>query len=75
MQGEKLTSTNCTVAVLGIGEPFHMLDKDTIQGLINEFELAGEEAPAASTDAAADAESAVPEAGAPTDEGAAPMDI
>ncbi|XP_019226305.1 PREDICTED: proteasome subunit alpha type-1-A-like [Nicotiana attenuata] len=75
LQGEKLTSTNCTVAVLGIGEPFHMLDKDTIQGLINEFELAGEEAPAASTDAAADAESAVPEAVAPTNEGAAPMDI
>ncbi|KAH0708445.1 hypothetical protein KY284_009872 [Solanum tuberosum] len=75
LQGEKLTSTNCTVAVVGVGEAFHMLDKETIQGLINEFELAGEEAPAATTVAAADTESAVPEAGAPTDKGAAPMDI
>ncbi|MCD7456063.1 Proteasome subunit alpha 1 [Datura stramonium] len=76
LQGEKLTSTNCTVAVVGVGEAFHILDKETIQGLINEFELAGEEeAPATTTDAAADAKPAVPEAGAPTDEGAAPMDI
>ncbi|XP_060171370.1 proteasome subunit alpha type-1-A-like [Lycium barbarum] len=77
LQGEKLTSTNCTVAVVGVGEAFHVLDIETIQGLINEFELAGEEeALAATIDAVADAESAVPEASdAPTDEGAAPMDI
>lgn len=62
---------NCTVAVVRVGEAFHLLDKETIQGLINEFELAGEEAPAATTDAAADTEPP----GGSTDEGPAPMDI
>nr|AAN07899.1 20S proteasome alpha 6 subunit [Nicotiana benthamiana] len=76
LQGEKLTSTNCTVAVVGVGEAFHMLDKETIQALINEFEIAGEEAPAAAPDeAGSDEPAAAPEEGAPADQGAAPMDI
>lgn len=82
LQGEKLTSSNCTVAVVGVGkgEEFQILDKETVQALINEFEIAGEEAPAA-----ADAEDAAPEQGGATEqgatdqgpgnEGAAPMDI
>lgn len=76
LQGEKLTSTNCTVAVVGVGEAFHMLDKETIQALINEFEIAGEEAPVAAPDeAGSDEPAAAPEEGAPADQGAAPMDI
>jgi len=46
LQGEKLTSTICTVAVLGVGEAFQILDQETVQGLIDAFEIAGEEAPA-----------------------------
>lgn len=76
LQGEKLTSSNCTVAVVGVGEAFHTLDKETIQALINEFEIAGEDAPAEVPVEAAGDEPAAPEDGAaPADEGAAPMDI
>ncbi|MCD7458289.1 Proteasome subunit alpha 1 [Datura stramonium] len=76
LQGEKLTSSNCTVAVVGVGEAFHTLDKETIQALINEFEIAGEDAPAEVPEQAAGDESAAPEVGAaPADQGAAPMDI
>uniref|UniRef100_A0A0V0HQC5 Proteasome subunit alpha type n=1 Tax=Solanum chacoense TaxID=4108 RepID=A0A0V0HQC5_SOLCH len=76
LQGEKLTSSNCTVAVVGVGEAFHTLDKETIQALINEFEIAGEDAPAEVPEEAASDEPAAPEEGAaPADEGAAPMDI
>ncbi|KAL3640890.1 RNA polymerase-associated factor [Castilleja foliolosa] len=73
LQGEKLTSSICTIAVLGIGEAFHVLDQETVQGLINEFEIVGEEpAPA---DEAADPSEAAAGQGAPAEEGAAPMDI
>ncbi|KAL3372144.1 hypothetical protein AABB24_008599 [Solanum stoloniferum] len=76
LQGEKLTSSNCTVAVVGVGEAFHTLDKETIQALINEFEIAGEDAPAEVPEEAGSDEPAAPEEGAaPADEGAAPMDI
>lgn len=82
LQGEKLKSSICTVTVLGVGEPFHVLDQETVQGLINAFEMAAEEVPAADEGgAAADAEEAEGGAaaeegeGAPAEEGAAPMDI
>ncbi|KAM3304652.1 proteasome subunit alpha type-1-A-like [Capsicum chacoense] len=76
LQGEKLTSSNCTVAVVGVGEAFHTLDKETIQALINEFEIAGEDAPAeVPVEAAGDEPTAPEEGAAPADEGAAPMDI
>ncbi|KAL2538313.1 Proteasome subunit alpha type-1-B [Forsythia ovata] len=60
LQGEKLTSSTCTIAVVGVGEAFHVLDQETVQALINEFEIAGEEAPAdeaAAPDQAGDSES------------------
>ncbi|KAF5792501.1 putative proteasome endopeptidase complex [Helianthus annuus] len=45
LQGEKLTSSVCTIAVVGVGEAFNILDQETVQALINEFEISGEEAP------------------------------
>ncbi|KAL6979428.1 RNA polymerase-associated factor [Sarracenia purpurea var. burkii] len=62
LQGEKLKSSNCTVAIVGVGEAFHILDNEIVQALIDAFELVGEEGPA-------------PEESAPAGEGAAPMDI
>lgn len=75
LQGERLTSNICTVAVVGVGEPFHILDQNTVQQLIDAFEIvAEEEPPAAEAGDAADQETAAGE-GAPAEEGAAPMDI
>ncbi|XP_027094439.1 proteasome subunit alpha type-1-B-like [Coffea arabica] len=77
LQGEKLTSSICTVAVVGVDESFHILDKETVQALINEFEIAGEEAPAneaAPQDQGGDAQAGAADQG-PTDQGVAPMDI
>ncbi|KAH6796229.1 hypothetical protein C2S51_037215 [Perilla frutescens var. frutescens] len=78
LQGEKMTSSICTIAVLGVGEAFHVLDQETVQKLINEFEVVGEEPPADEA-AAPDAEPAAAAPGAAegtlADEGAAPMDI
>lgn len=76
LQGEKLTSTVCTVAVVGVGEAFNILDQETVQALINEFEISGEEAPAtagAAEEAAGGA--AADQGGAAAEEEAAPMDI
>ncbi|KAF5445125.1 hypothetical protein F2P56_034199 [Juglans regia] len=85
LQGEKLRSSICTVAVLGVGEPFQILDQETVQQLIDKFELVGEEeTPAAEPDA--DATAAADEGGAAeqgggaepgpaAEQGAAPMDI
>ncbi|XP_057468859.1 proteasome subunit alpha type-1-A-like [Actinidia eriantha] len=75
LQGEKLKSSICTVAVVGVGEEFHILDNETVQGLIDAFEIVGEETPAAEEAAPAAAEPADPDQGAPADEGVAPMDI
>lgn len=65
LQGEKFTSTICTVAVLGVGEAFHVLDQETVQKLINEFEMVSEEAPPSEEALPSDAAAAA----------AAPMDI
>ncbi|CAN0905886.1 Proteasome subunit alpha type-1-A [Linum grandiflorum] len=76
LQGETLKSSICTVAVVGVGEAFHILDQETVQQLIDAFEIVKEPeaAPAAEPDAdvAGDAAQDPP---APAAEGAAPMDI
>ncbi|KAL6995704.1 RNA polymerase-associated factor [Sarracenia purpurea var. burkii] len=81
LQGEKLKSSICTVAIVGVGEAFHILDNETVQALIDAFEIVGEEGPAPEEGAAAAAaaeptpEPAADDQSAPADEGAAPMDI
>ncbi|KAK8513954.1 hypothetical protein V6N13_005130 [Hibiscus sabdariffa] len=78
LQGETLKSSVCTIAVVGVGEPFHILDQATVQQMIDAFEIVGEqEGPAAEPDATAGQEaSAAPEqVGAAAGEGVAPMDI
>lgn len=72
LQGETLKSSICTIAVVGAGESFHVLDNETVQKLIDAFEIAGgDEAPAAAPDAAA-GEGGAADQGAPADQGAAP---
>ncbi|PKA63887.1 Proteasome subunit alpha type-1-A [Apostasia shenzhenica] len=63
LQGEKLTNSICTVAIVGVGEPFHIIDPQTVQQVIESFDI-GEEAPAA-----------VEEGGPAPEAEAAPMDI
>ncbi|KAI3761214.1 hypothetical protein L1987_51626 [Smallanthus sonchifolius] len=76
LQGEKLTSSVCTVAVVGVGEAFSILDQATVQALINEFEISGEEAPATASVAEEGAgDAAADQGGAAAEEEAAPMDI
>ncbi|KAJ0803808.1 putative proteasome endopeptidase complex [Helianthus annuus] len=41
LQGEKLTSSVCTVSVVGVGEAFNILDQATVQALINELRFLG----------------------------------
>lgn len=81
LQGEKLSSSNCTVAIVGRKddgtiEPFEMIDAKRIQEIVDSMEVA-EEAP---EDAPADApEDAPAEASSMQEEergsDAAPMDI
>lgn len=75
LQGEKLKSSICTIAVLGVGEPFKVLDQQTVQELINSFEIVEEEGPATEEAGAAPEQEAAPaaEQGAP-DQDAAPME-
>ena len=87
LQGEKLRSSVCTVAVVGVGEPFHILDQETVQKLIDEFEIVREDEPPAESepateqDAAADQGADADQGGAGADQGSAaspdvaPMDI
>ncbi|XP_058087790.1 proteasome subunit alpha type-1-B-like [Magnolia sinica] len=42
LQGEKLTSSICTIAVVGINEPFHIIDQQTLQQLIESLEIRDE---------------------------------
>ncbi|XP_022996683.1 proteasome subunit alpha type-1-B-like [Cucurbita maxima] len=74
LQGEKLTSSVCTISILGVGEPFHILDRETVQKLIDEFEIVKEDdVPAADQDVAPEhGDSAAPEPAAGTDQGSAP---
>ncbi|KAI8004256.1 Proteasome subunit alpha type-1-B [Camellia lanceoleosa] len=75
LQGEKLKSSICTVSVVGVGEAFHILDNETVQSLIDAFEIDGEEVPPATEEGDATEPAADQGALAPADEGAAPMDI
>ncbi|MBA0817523.1 hypothetical protein Gohar_021690 [Gossypium harknessii] len=79
LQGETLKSSVCTVAVVGVGEPFHILDQGTVQQMIDTFEIVAEqEGPAAEPDTDAGQEASAepePEQGAAAGEGVAPMDI
>ncbi|KAL8230830.1 hypothetical protein R6Q57_000608 [Mikania cordata] len=79
LQGEKLTSTVCTVAVVGIGEAFNILDQKTVQALIDDFEISGEGAPtnesAAEASGGDDGAAGPDQRGAVAEEEAAPMDI
>ena len=72
LQGKNLKSSICTVAVVGVEEPFHILDDETVQQLIDTFEIGGEEDPAAA-DAAEQGVGA--ELGAAPNQGVAPMHI
>ncbi|KAA8528660.1 hypothetical protein F0562_036015 [Nyssa sinensis] len=74
LQGEKFTNSTCTVAVVGVGEAFHILDNQTVQALIDSFEIVGEEVPGNDEGAAVDQGTAADE-GAPADQGMAPMDV
>ncbi|CAM8945676.1 unnamed protein product [Rhodiola kirilowii] len=79
LQGEKLSSSICTVAVLGVDEAFKTLDQTTIQSFIDAFEIVEEE-PAAEQEPATEEAAA---AAAPAEgvgqgddaDAAAPMDI
>ncbi|XP_047323266.1 proteasome subunit alpha type-1-B-like [Impatiens glandulifera] len=74
LQGEKLKSSICTVAIVGVDEAFHILDNETVQKLIDAFEIADEEGPVAveEEDGDAVAAAAPPAAGEP-EEGVAAL--
>lgn len=79
LQGEKLTTSVCTVAVVGVGEPFHILDQKAIQEVLDDMELGeeiGEEAATGeqSSSGAMQEEDKGPEEDKGSEE-AAPMDI
>lgn len=75
LQGEKLKSSICTVAVVGVGEPFQVLDQQTVQDLINSFEIVEEEGPATDEAGAAPEQEAAPAADqGGSEQGAAPME-
>nr|GEV60378.1 proteasome subunit alpha type-1-B-like [Tanacetum cinerariifolium] len=71
LQGEKLSSSVCTVSVVGVGESFTVLDQDTVYALINELEFTREEAPANEVDSEVYGYAG----GAVVGEEVAPMDI
>jgi len=81
-QGEKLRSSVCTIAVVGVGEPFHILDQETVQQLIDTFEIVKEEEPpaeeavpaATEQDAPTDQASGADQGAAAGDQGASPME-
>ncbi|KAK8914436.1 Proteasome subunit alpha type-1-A [Platanthera zijinensis] len=70
LQGEKLTSAICTVAIVGVGEPFHVIDQQTIERVIESLDIGDEDAPPPAV-----AESAADEPTASQEPGTAPMDI
>ncbi|KAI4321603.1 hypothetical protein MLD38_034967 [Melastoma candidum] len=76
LQGETLKSSICTIAVVGVGEAFHTLDQETVQQMINAFEIVVEdEPPAADPGTSAGEGGAAAEGVSPPEEGAAPMEI
>ncbi|KAJ1384920.1 Proteasome, subunit alpha/beta [Sesbania bispinosa] len=82
LQGEKLRSSVCTIAVVGVGEPFHILDQETVQQLIDTFEIVREEeAPPAAEPQPTTEQEAATDQGSGADQGSAenqggsPMEI
>lgn len=55
LQEEELSSANCGVAIVGIGEPFVILDPKTLQTLIDGLESGGKEEQAQKVDVDDDA--------------------
>lgn len=77
LQGETLKSSLCTVSVLGVDEPFHFLDQESIQKVIDTFEkVPEEEEDGGDGEAEAEAASAAPaEQGGAGDQDVAPMEM
>ncbi|CAM0947177.1 unnamed protein product [Alopecurus aequalis] len=84
LQGEKLTSANCTLAIVGrkedgTVEPFSMIDAKRIQEIIDSMEAADEapaaDAPAESSSMQEEDRGDAPPADAPASDAPAPMDI
>ncbi|KAF8112058.1 hypothetical protein N665_0068s0025 [Sinapis alba] len=80
LQGETLKSSLCTVSVLGIDEPFHSLDQESIQKVIDTFEKVPEEEEdgggEGEAEAEAEAAAAAPaEQGGAGDQDVAPMEM
>ncbi|XP_057975733.1 proteasome subunit alpha type-1-B-like [Malania oleifera] len=81
LQGEKLTSSICTISVVGVGEPFHILDQKTLQELIEASGIVEEQAPTAEDSGAPEQSgggaepSGAADQGGAGEQGAAPMDI
>ncbi|CAG7896948.1 unnamed protein product, partial [Brassica rapa] len=74
LQGETLKSSLCTVSVLGVDEPFHFLDQDSIQKVIDTFEKVPEEEEDGG-EAEAEAAAAPAEQGGAGDQDVAPMEM
>lgn len=71
LQGEKLRSSVCTIAVVGVGEPFHILDQETVQELIDTFEIVREEESAPAEPEVATEQDAAPDQAPGADQGGA----
>ncbi|KAE8729029.1 Proteasome subunit alpha type-1-B [Hibiscus syriacus] len=67
-------SSVCTIAVVGVGEPFHILDQGSVQQMIDAFEIVREQEDSAAAGQEASGEP-VPEQDAAAGEDVAPMDI
>ncbi|CAA6671258.1 unnamed protein product [Spirodela intermedia] len=65
--GEKLTSSICTVAIVGIGEPFHIISEQAVQEMVDALETR-EEATAEQSGGDMQDESGNPDAAAPMEE-------
>ncbi|CDY17035.1 BnaA08g03990D [Brassica napus] len=74
LQGETLKSSLCTVSVLGVDEPFHFLDQESIQKVIDTFEKVPEEEEDGG-EAEAEAAAAPTEQGGAGDQDVAPMEM
>ncbi|XP_010538098.1 PREDICTED: proteasome subunit alpha type-1-A [Tarenaya hassleriana] len=77
LQGETLKSSVCTIAVLGKGEPFHFLDQETLQKMIDSFEKVEEQEEEEAASAAAPAAATEEEqgGGGSGDQDVAPMEL
>ncbi|KAH0448207.1 hypothetical protein IEQ34_022007 [Dendrobium chrysotoxum] len=70
LQGEKLTSAICTVAIVGVGEPFHIINQQAIEQVIQSLDIVEDDQAAAVA-----AESSSEEPSAAQEQGASPMEL